>query len=202
MFTSNIGRLRFFLYSLGLTVAETVVILVCIVSTIGFEGLLNSAPGPTRQGMAGAVLVASLVFVALRGNIASRRTRDANGRRWILWSYIALSAVYAVLQAGVLLVVKFGDPESIPGGFNLLGLSIFGLWCTILWAKPVAGSNIDELTDVFDFDGPAPVPARAGRGAPAIVPATPRAAAPAARVPPAPQPFGRPRPAGFGKRGI
>ncbi|TPJ27448.1 hypothetical protein [Mesorhizobium sp. B2-8-3] len=199
MFTSNIGRLRFFLYSLGLAVAETVVILICIVSTIGFEGLLNSGPGPARQGMAGAVLIASLVFVALRGNIASRRTRDANGRRWILWAYIALSAVYALLQAGVLLAVKFGDPASIPGGLNLLGLSVFGLWCTILWAKPVAGSNIDELTDVFDFDGPLPAPARAGRTVTASVPAAPRAAA---RVPPAPQPFGRPRPAGFGKRGI
>ncbi|TPL01277.1 MULTISPECIES: hypothetical protein [unclassified Mesorhizobium] len=202
MFTSNIGRLRFFLYSLGLAVAETVVILICIVSTIGFEGLINSGPGPARQGMAGAVLIASLVFVALRGNIASRRTRDANGRRWILWAYIAFSAVYALLQAGVLLVVKFGDPDSIPGGLNLLGLSVFGLWCTILWAKPVAGSNIDELTDVFDFDGPLPAPARAGRTATASVPAAPRAAASAARVPPAPQPFGRPRPAGFGKRGI
>jgi len=202
MFASNIGRLRFFLYSLGLAVAETVVILICIVGTIGFEGLLNSAPGPSRQSMAGAVLAASLIFVALRGNIASRRTRDANGRRWILWAYIALSAVYALLQAGVLLVVKFGDPESIPGGLNLLALSIFGLWCTILWAKPVAGSNIDELTDVFDFDGPLPAPVRAGRTVTASVPATPRTAASAARVPPAPQPFGRPRPAGFGKRGI
>ena len=202
MFASNIGRLRFFLYSLGLAVAETVVILICIVGTIGFEGLLNSAPGPSRQSMAGAVLVASLIFVALRGNIASRRTRDANGRRWILWAYIALSAVYALLQAGVLLVVKFGDPESIPGGLNLLALSIFGLWCTILWAKPVASSNIDELTDVFDFDGPLPAPVRAGRTVTASVPATPRTAASAARVPPAPQPFGRPRPAGFGKRGI
>lgn len=201
MFTSNIGRLRFFLYSLGLAVAETVVIVVCIVGTIGFEGLINSAPGPSRQGMAGAVLIASLIFVALRGNIASRRTRDANGRRWILWAYIALSAVYALLQAGVLLVVKFGDPESIPGGLNLLAFSIFGLWCTILWAKPVAGSNIDELTDVFGFDGPLPAPARTARTA---VPAASRAASAAAtpRVPPAPQPFGRPRPAGFGKRGI
>ncbi|RVD59403.1 hypothetical protein EN828_10750 [Mesorhizobium sp. M2D.F.Ca.ET.185.01.1.1] len=203
MFTSNIGRLRFFLYSVGLTVAETVVIVICIVSTIGFEGLLNSAPGPSRQGMAGAVLIASLIFVAVRGNLAACRTRDANGRRWILWAYIALSAVYALLQAGVLLVVKFGDPESIPGGLNLLGLSIFGLWCTILWAKPVAGSNIDELTDVFEFDGPLPASTRPGRAA---APATSsRAAVPAAstaRVPPAPQPFGRPRPAGFGKRGV
>ena len=201
MFASNIGRLRFFLYSLGLAVAETVVILICIVSTLGFQGLLNSGPGPSREGLAGAVLVASLVFVALRGNIASRRTRDANGRRWILWAYVALSAVYALLQAGVMLVVKFGEPESIPGGLNLLALSILGLWCTILWAKPVAGSNIDELADVFDFDGP--LPATAGRGR-AAVPAAPRAsvAASAARVPPAPQPFSRPRPAGFGKRGI
>lgn len=203
MFTSNIGRLRFFLYSLGLAVAETVVIVVCIVGTIGFEGLISSGPGPARQGMAGAVLVASLIFVALRGNIASRRTRDANGRRWILWAYVGLSAMYALLQAGVLLIVKFDDPESIPGGLNLLGFSIFGLWCTILWAKPVAGSNIDELTDVFEFDGPLPASTRTARTA---VPATPsRAAAPAAstaRVPPAPQPFGRPRPAGFGKRGI
>ncbi|RUU51770.1 hypothetical protein [Mesorhizobium sp. M2C.T.Ca.TU.002.02.1.1] len=174
-------------------------IVVCIISTIGFEGLINSGPGPARQGMAGAVLIASLIFVALRGNLASRRTRDANGRRWILWAYIALSAVYALLQAGVLLVVKFEDPESIPGGLNLLGLSIFGLWCTILWAKPVAGSNIDELTDVFDFDGPLPAPSRAGRAA---APAAPRAAVSSGRIPSAPQPFGRPRPAGFGKRGI
>ncbi|WP_027166412.1 hypothetical protein [Mesorhizobium sp. WSM3224] len=200
MFASNIGRLRFFLYSLGLVVAETVVIVICIVGTIGFEGLINSAPGPSRQGMAGAVLVASLIFVALRGNIASRRTRDANGRRWILWSYIALSAVYALLQAGVLLVVKFGDPESIPGGLNLLGLSVFGLWCTILWAKPVAGSNIDELTDMFDFDGPLSAPARAGRTVAPAAAVAPTASA--ARVPAAPQPFGRPRQAGFGKRGI
>ncbi|WP_278161072.1 hypothetical protein [Mesorhizobium sp. WSM4976] len=198
MFTSNIGRLSFFLYSLGLAVAETVVIVVCIVSTIGFQGLINSGPGPARQGMAGAVLIASLIFVVLRGNLASRRTRDANGRRWILWAYVALSTVYALLQAGVLLVVKFDDPESIPGGLNLLGLSIFGLWCAILWAKSVAGSNIDELTDVFEFDGPLPASTRTARTA---VPA-PRAAASAARVPPAPQPFGRPCPAGFGKRGI
>ncbi|TPI15401.1 hypothetical protein FJW06_08340 [Mesorhizobium sp. B4-1-3] len=196
MFSSNIGRLRFFLYSLGLAVAETVMIVTCIVSTIGFEGLINSEPGPGRQGMAGAVLVGSLIFVALRGNTASRRTRDAKGRRWILWAYIAFSAVYALLQAGVLLVVKFDDPESIPGGLNLLGLSIFGLWCTILWAKPVAGSNIDELTDIFDFDGPLPASTRTA------APAAPRAAASSARVPSAPQPFGKPRPAGFGKRGV
>ncbi len=200
MFASNIGRMRFFLYSLGLAFAEGVVIIVCIIGTIGFEGLLNSTPGPSRQGMAGAVLVFSLIFVALRANIAWRRSRDANGKRWIVWGYIVLSGFYALLQAGTLLVIKFGDPESVPGGLNLLGLSIFGLWCTILWAKPVAGSNVDDLISTFDFDGPLPAPARAGRAAKSDVVVAPRAAA--ARVPPAPQPFGRPRPAGFGKRGV
>ena len=163
MFTTNIGRMRFFLYSLGLWVGEAVAIFICIAATIGFKGLLDSAPGPSRQGMAGAVLVFSFIFVALRGNIALRRGRDANKRRWVVWSYIVLSGFYALLQAGTLLVIKFGDPESVPGGLNLLGLCIFGLWCTILWAKPVAGSNIEELTSMFDFDGPLPTPARAAR---------------------------------------
>jgi uncharacterized membrane protein YhaH (DUF805 family) len=202
MFTSNIGRLRFFLYSLGLTVAEIVVIVICIAGTVGFEGLINSAPGPSRQSMAGVVLVASLIFVVLRGNIALRRSRDANGHKWIVWAYIVLSGIYAFLRAGTLLVMKFGDPNSVSGGLNLLGLSIFGLWASILWAKPVAGSNIDELTDVFDFDGPLPSPAGAERAAAKAAPAGPRAAAPAVRPPPAPQPFGKPRPAGFGRRGL
>ena len=202
MFTSNIGRMRFFLYSLGLFFAELVVMIACIAVTIGFEGLINSAPGSSRQGMAGAVLVFSLIFVALRGNIAWRRSRDANGKRWIVWGYIVLSGFYAVLQAGTLLVINFGDPESVPGGLNLLGLSIFGLWCTILWAKPVAGSNVDDLISTFDFDGPLPASSGSSRMAASAVAPTPRAAASAPRVPPAPQPFGRPRPAGFGKRGL
>ncbi|AZO30035.1 MULTISPECIES: hypothetical protein [unclassified Mesorhizobium] len=199
MFTSNIGRLRFFFYSLGLFMAEAVAIMLCIAVTIGFAGLINSMPGPSRQGLAGAALIVSLIFVVLRGNIAWRRSRDANGPKWILWAYIVFSAIYAFLQAGTLLVIDFGNPESAPSGLNLLGLSLFGLWATILWAKPVAGSDIDELTSVFDFDGSV-LPTATDRTAAAA--SAPHSAAPAARPSPAPQPFGRPRPAGFGKRGL
>ncbi|WP_320278959.1 hypothetical protein [Mesorhizobium captivum] len=199
MFASNIGRLRFFFYSLGLFMAEAVAIVLCIAVTIGFAGLINSMPGPSRQGLAGAALIVSLIFVVLRGNIAWRRSRDANGPKWILWAYIVFSAIYAFLEAGTLLVIDFGNPESAPSGLNLLGLSLFGLWATILWAKPVAGSDIDVLTSVFDFDGSVP-PTVADRTAAAA--SAPRSAAPAARPSPAPQPFGRPRPAGFGKRGL
>jgi len=200
MFTSNIGRMRFFFYSLGVAFLEAMAALVCIVGTMGFEGFINSAPGPSRQGMAGAVLVVSLLAVVMRGNIAWRRSRDANGKGWILWSYIVFCAIYAFLQAGTLLVIDFNNPESTPSGLNLLALSIFGLWCTILVAKPVAGSNIDELTSVFDFEGA--VPSASGRMANSAAPPTARAAAPAPRSVPSAQPVGRPKPAGFGKRGL
>jgi hypothetical protein len=200
MFTSNIGRMRFFFYSLGVAFLEALAALVCIVGTMGFEGFVNSAPGPSRQGMAGAVLVVSLLAVVMRGNIAWRRSRDANGKGWILWSYIVFCAIYAFLQAGTLLVIDFNNPESTSGGLNLLALSIFGLWCTILVAKPVAGSNIDELTSVFDFEGA--VPSASGRMANSAAPPTARAAAPATRSVPSVQPMGRPKPAGFGKRGL
>ncbi|RWM01055.1 hypothetical protein [Mesorhizobium sp.] len=59
-------------------------IVLCIAVTIGFAGLINSMPGSSRQGLAGAALIVSLLFVALRGNIAWRRSRDANGSGWRL----------------------------------------------------------------------------------------------------------------------
>jgi len=202
MFTSNIGRMRFFLYSLGVAFLEAVLAVVCIVGTMGFEGFINSAPGPSRQGMAGAVLIVSLLAVVMRGNFAWRRSRDANGKAWILWSYIVFCAIYAFLQAGTLLVIDFNNPESTPSGLNLLALSIFGLWCTILVAKPVAGINIDELTSVFDFEGAVPAHSSGGRMSGSAASSTERVTAPATRSVPSVQPQGRPRPAGFGKRGL
>ena len=169
---------------------------------MGLEAFVNSAPGPSRQGMAGAVLVVSLLAVVMRGNFAWRRSRDANGKAWILWSYIVFCAIYAFLQAGTLLVIDFNNPESTSSGLNLLALSIFGLWCTILVAKPVAGFDIDELTSVFDFEGAVPAPSNAARMSSSAASSTARATVPATRSVPSVQPQGRPRPAGFGKRGL
>ncbi|QPC93433.1 hypothetical protein [Mesorhizobium sp. INR15] len=209
MFTSNIGRLRFFSYSAALLVVEIVAIVLCIAGTIGFMGLVNSKPGSSREGMAAAILLASLVLVLLRGNIAWRRSRDARGSRWILWSYIVFSALYAVLQAGTILVIDFNNPDRLSGGLNLLGFSILGLWVTLLVAKP-AGVDIKELTSVFDFDdhdAPAlsamkqKVYASPAAGASAQVFAPLSRAAPAPSRPAIPG-NGRPRPGGFGKRGL
>ncbi|MCP9230732.1 hypothetical protein NMG46_10815 [Mesorhizobium sp. LMG 17147] len=131
MFSSNIGRLRFFFYSVALLVAEIVTFVLCVVLTIGIEGLANSKPGPSREGLAAAVLVASLVIFLFRANFAWRRSRDAQGSGWILWSYIVFSTLFAILQAGTVLVVKF-DGEDSHSGLNLLGLALVGLWAVIL----------------------------------------------------------------------
>lgn len=201
MFTSSIGRLRFFFYSIGVFLIEAVGILLCIAGTIGFEGLITSTRGPAREGMAGAVLVISLLAVVMRGNIAWRRSRDANGSRWLLWSYVVFIGIYAFLQAGTVLVVDFSNPDSVPGGLNLLALSIFVIWIKILVAKPAGGVDINELTSVFDFDGAVPVPVASSRIATSAAPSATRTAT-ATRSVPSMQPIGRPRPAGFGKRGL
>lgn len=204
MFASNIGRLRFFAYSAALLVAEIVAVVLSISLTIGFDGLANSKPGPGREGVAGAILVVSLVVVLFRANFAWRRSRDAQGSKWILWGYIVFSALFAFLQAGTVLVYDFGA-EDFNSGLNLLGLSIFGLWCTILMAKP-AGVDLNELASVFDFDEPAaplgnmnsklyssPAAAIASQASTSVTrPAPSRPAGPNAR----------PRPTGFGKRGL
>jgi hypothetical protein len=101
-----------------------------------------------------------------------------------------------------LLVIDFNNPESASSGLNLLALSIFGLWVTILIAKPVAGVDIDALTSVFDFEAAVPAASGSGRVAASAAPSTARATAPATRSVPSVQPVGRPRPAGFGKRGL
>jgi hypothetical protein len=210
MFTSSIGRLRFFSYSAALLVAEIVAMVLCIAGTIGFEGLINSKPGPGREGVAGAILVVSLQLVLVRGNFAWRRSRDAQGSKWIHWGYIVFSAIYAVLQAGTVLVIDFDNPDTISGGLNLLGFGIFGLWISILVAKP-AGVDLRELTSVFDFDDLGPAAPLSGMksnlysspAAGAVAPAS----APAARIAPTPsRPTGpgnaRLRPGGFGKRDL
>ncbi|TIP88938.1 MAG: hypothetical protein E5X58_27125 [Mesorhizobium sp.] len=213
MFNSNIGRLRFFFYSAALLVAEIVTFVLCVVSTIGIEGLANSKPGPSREGLAAAVLVASLVIVLFRANFARRRSRDAQGPKWILWSYIVFSTLFAILQAGTVLVVRF-DGEDSHSGLNLLGLALVGLWAVILAAKPAGGSSADMASSLSFGDLDPPRPSRGGRaphseaaaGGTAQAPAYSMRAAPAPSNHPASQPAslpnGRPRPGGFGKRGL
>jgi hypothetical protein len=196
MFSSTIGRLRFFFYSVAVLVAEIVSTILCIAGTMGISGLAESRPGPSREGLALAVLLASIGIVVVRSNFAWRRSRDANGSRWILWGYVIFSAIFALLQAGTLLVYDFDGGDNSNLGLNMLGLAIFGLWVQILFAKPAGGGSRDPGA-YAGFDDPGPAPRSLGAfDAPAVAQARPSSAAPvAARG----GQTGRPS---FGKRGL
>src|SRR4029079_3920550 len=112
---------RFFAYSTALFFGEAFAALICIASTIGIKSLANSPPGPSREPLALAILVVSIFFLLARSNIAWRRSRDAEGSKWILGMYVVFSAFFVLLQSATFLTYDFnGDNSNL--GLNLLGL--------------------------------------------------------------------------------
>jgi uncharacterized membrane protein YhaH (DUF805 family) len=198
MFMSTLGRGRFLAYSAILLIAEAVAIVLCIMGTTGIKGLADSPPGPTREPLALAILVVSIVLLLARSNIAWRRSRDAEGSKWILGMYVVFSAFFALLQAATFLIYDFnGDNSNI--GLNLLGLVIMGLWFRILLA-PSTGGSWDAGSFAASVD--AEVRARAGIDdqMASATPSQARATLPSA---PAARSVARDRRGGgFGKRGL
>jgi hypothetical protein len=66
MSSSPIGRLRFFLYSVAISIAELIAVGVCVAATMGFAGLANSKPGPSRESLALASFLVMMVFFLAR----------------------------------------------------------------------------------------------------------------------------------------
>ncbi len=199
MFSSMLGRGRFFLYSALLLIAEIFATVFCIAATTGFKGLAESQPGPGREGLALAILIVSLLLVLARSSLAWRRTRDAEGSKFILWMYIVFSAFFAVLQAGAFLVFDFNG-ENSNLGLNLLGLVLMGLWINI-WLKRSTGGG---SWDADDFAAKADAEVRARHGInDDPMPSAAFSPAPAVASPPMARAVARDRrPAGFGKRGL
>jgi hypothetical protein len=185
-------------------VLEIIAVLASIGATIGFGGLADSSPGPSREGLALAILVQSIVFVVLRANFAWRRSRDAGDLKWVLGSYIVFSAIFAILQAATFLVYRFGGDNSNLG-LNMLGLAITVLWLRILLAKPVGGDwDAAAFAEqvAAELRGPQGKAERPSASAPPTPTGRPsRPSSPSAVA------ASRPRPAsgrggGFGKRGL
>ena len=198
MLTSTLGRGRFFAYSAALLVAEAIATVLCIMGTMGIRGLAESQPGPSREPLALAILIVSVVLLLARSNIAWRRSRDAEGSKWILGMYVVFSAFFALLQAATFLLYDFnGDNSNV--GLNLLGLVIIGLWFRILLA-PSTGGSWDSGSFAANVD--AEVRARAGTDGhlASAPPSQARAALPSA--PAARTVAGDRRGGGFGRRGL
>ena len=69
---------------LAISLAELIAVVLCIVATMGFDGLVRSNPGPSRESLALASFAVMTVFAVARVNIAWRRGHDANLSKWKL----------------------------------------------------------------------------------------------------------------------
>jgi len=199
MFTSTLGRGRFLAYSAALLVAEVISTVLCIAGTMGIKGLAESRPGSSREPLALAILIVSVALLLARSNIAWRRSRDAEGSKWILGMYVVFSTIFALLQAATFLVYDFnGDNSNL--GLNLLGIVLIGLWFRILIARS-AGGSWDAGS--FAASADAEVKARRAGTGDHMAAATPSQAPPTLPSAPAARTVGRDRRGGgFGKRGV
>jgi uncharacterized membrane protein YhaH (DUF805 family) len=192
VFTSNIGRGRFFVYSAVILAVEIILVVGCIFATMGLAGLANSKPGSSREGLALAIFIVTMVMVVARSNIAWRRSRDAGLPKWLPGSYILFSVCFTVLQALTVLVYDFNGGDNSNFGLSLLGFAILGLWSTLQGTRS-AGGGFDP--DAFlAKEGPAPGPGTGER------PAAARPQAPSNAQPVRTRSGGASR--GFGKRGL
>jgi hypothetical protein len=145
MLSSPIGRLRFFLYSVAISIAELIAMALCVAATMGFDGFVHSKPGPSREGLALAGFVVMMVFVAARTNITWRRRNDASLSRWLVVPYIVFVALSAVLQAATLLTYDFKTGNTNIG-LGILNIVLFALWLRICFA-----SSKERLFDPDSF---------------------------------------------------
>src|SRR5207253_682620 len=137
MLSSPIGRLRFFLYSVAISIAELIAVALCVAATMGFDGFVHSKPGPSRESLALASFVVMMVFVVARTNITWRRRNDADLSKWLVVPYIVFVALFAV-QALTLLIYDFKTGNTNIG-LVILSIALFALWFRICLATPKEG---------------------------------------------------------------
>jgi hypothetical protein len=135
MLSSPIGPLRFFLYSVAISIAELIAVALCVAATMGFAGFFHSKPGPSREHLALASFVVMMVFVVARMNITWRRRKDADLSRWFVVPYIVFVALFAALQAATLLIYDFKTGNTNIG-LGILSIALFACWFRICIASP------------------------------------------------------------------
>ncbi len=145
MLSSPIGRLRFFLYSVAISIAELIAVAFCVAATMGFGGFVHSKPGPSREGLALASFVVMMMFVVARTNITWRRGYDADLSKWLVVPYIVFLALLAGLQATTLLIYDFKT------GNTNIGLGIFSTALFALWIRICVASSKERLFDPDSF---------------------------------------------------
>jgi hypothetical protein len=135
MLSSPIGRVRFFLYSVAISIAELIGVALCVSATMGFDGFVHSKPGPSRESLALASFVVMMLFFMARTNITWRRRNDADLSKWLVVPYIVFLALFAALQAVTLLIYDFKTGNTNIG-LGILSTALFAWWFRIGLASP------------------------------------------------------------------
>jgi uncharacterized membrane protein YhaH (DUF805 family) len=134
MLSSPIGRLRFFLYSIAISITELIAVLLCVAGTMGFDGFIHSKPGPSRERLALACFVLMMVFAVARMIITWRRRNDADLSKWLVVPYMVFLPLFAALQAATLLIYDVNTGNSNIG-LNILSITLLAVWFRICFAS-------------------------------------------------------------------
>jgi uncharacterized membrane protein YhaH (DUF805 family) len=143
MFSSNLSRGPFVLYTILFAVLEASFVLSYITLVMGFPAFAESKPGHSREGIALAVLIIGILFSVARANIAIRRNRDRNGKTSFIWGYNILLFLVSMFTASEFLFRTFGSDSDGNSGLYILGLVSFSLWVRLVISGSESTSGVE-----------------------------------------------------------
>src|SRR5450631_1557791 len=175
MFTGNLRRGPFFLYSMGLGFIEFFLDLSLIATTMGLTGFVESKPGPGREGIALGVFIIGMILMVCRANIAIRRNHDRGGSKKFIWGYVALLVMLAVFSPFEVLFYQHGEGGYSNPGLGILSIISLGMWSRLVYSSSESSGDISgEIAELAAKYG------KVENDPPAVAfTPTPRAAAPA-----------------------
>ncbi len=144
MFTGNMRRGPFFLYSMGFGFTEFFLDLGLIASTMGLTGFVESKPGPGREGIALGVFIIGMILMVFRANIAIRRNHDRGGSKKFIWGYVTLLVMLAVFSPFEVLFYQHGGGGSGNPGLGILGFISLGMWSRLVFSGSESSGDISE----------------------------------------------------------
>src|SRR5664279_1166404 len=151
MFTGNLRRGPFFLYSMALGFIEFSLNLGLIAGTMGLTGFVESKPGPGREGITFGVFIVGMILMVFRANIAIRRNHDRGGSKKFIWGYVALLVMLALFSPFEVLFYQHGEGGYSNPGLGILSIISFGMWIRLVFSSSDSESSGDISGEIAEL---------------------------------------------------
>jgi hypothetical protein len=159
MFSSNLSRGPFFLYTILIGLVELILIVSYVALTWGWLEFVNSKPGPGREGLTFGIFILGVICAIARGNIAIRRNRDRAGGKAFMWGYICLLVMLAIFTPFEFLFYKFGANDNGNPGLGILGFISLVMWFRLVISGTQSLDGVDrEIAEMAKRYGGADTP--------------------------------------------